>query len=337
MKIIIFCCLLFGSLGAQVNDVDSFLGQILSKSSIVSTRQIVVPDYPNVYNPSLIEYKDGYLLSFRYKTRCPETVKNNCRTDVSFVGIARLDKNFKVLGKSVQLLNIESFSSKLSLFAEDARLLKVDGRIFIFFNDLPVLQGPGTFAMYFGELVEVQGRFSLREPAKLLNYSQAISIEKNWTPFVSGGKLYLIYSDQPRVILEVDLNTGYCNEVSRTDVDWKWDLGKIRGGTPAYLVNDQFLTFFHSSFPANIQKGRAYVIGAYVFDKDPPFTVRKMTVPLGDIKDYTQNNSSKVIFPAGMVVQENVILVAWGKGDRQIFISTFDREKLFNEMKPLSE
>lgn len=336
------CCLLGPflpfSLEAKGSEVDTFLEQVLSKTCIFTVKQIKIPGYPNAYNPSLIPYKGGYLLSFRYISKCPEKFKNNFHPDVSFIGVARLDKNFKVSEKTVQLLNIISYSSKFSLTAEDARLLNVGDRIFIFFNDLPLLQTSGLVAMYFGELVEEKGMFVLKEPAKPLNYPYAIQVEKNWSPFSSGDRLYVIYSDQPRVILEVDLNTGYCQEVTRTSLNWNWNLGEIRGGTPADLVNDTFLTFFHSSFPAKTSKERAYVMGAYTFGRDPPFSVRTMTPrPLGDLTDYTQDNSSKVVFPGGMVVQDNFIHVAWGKADKQIFITTFDREKLLASMEPCSE
>lgn len=335
---VVYCLILIFlpfSLETKESEVDTFLEGVLSNACIVNSKQIKVPGYPNAYNPSLIPYKDGYLLSFRYISRCPETVKIRHRTNVSFVGLVRLDKNFKVLEKTVQLLNITSYSPNFSLTAEDARLLKVGPRIFIFFNDLPLLQTPGKFAMYFGEIVEQQGLFVLKEPAKFLNYSLAVQVEKNWSPFSSGDSLYLIYSDQPRVILEVDLNSGYCQEVTRSTVNWDWNLGEIRGGTPAYLVNDKFLTFFHSSFPAKTSKGRAYVMGAYTFDKDPPFTVRTMTHrPLGDMADYTKDNPPKIVFPGGMVIQDHLIHVAWGKGDKQIFITTFNKEKLLASMTP---
>jgi predicted GH43/DUF377 family glycosyl hydrolase len=325
-------------LEAKESETDALLGRLLSNSSIVSSEQIRIPDFPNAYNPSIIAYKDGYLLSFRYTSRCPEKYKHQFNTDVSFVGIVRLDKRFKVFKNTTQLLNVVSHSPKFSLTAEDARLLSVGDRIFIFFNDLPLLQTPGNFAMYFGELIEEQGMFVLKEPAKRLNYAHAVQIEKNWSPFSSGDRVYVIYSDQPRVILEVDLNTGDCQEVARTILNWDWSLGQIRGGTPAYLVNDTLLTFFHSSFPAETSKGRAYVMGAYAFDKDPPFSVRRMTPwPLGDLADYAEDNSRKVVFPGGMVVQGRFIHIAWGKGDKRIFITTFDRERLLSSMEPCPE
>ena len=76
-------------------------------------------------------------------------------------------------------------------------------------------------------------------------------------------------------------------------------------------------------------------MGAYSFDKNPPFSVRTMTpVPLADLSYYTEDNSSKVVFPGGLVIQDNMIHVAWGKADRQIFITTFDKEKLLSSMEP---
>lgn len=314
--------------------MDAFLKPSLDNSSIVRIKQIKIPGYPRAYNPSLIPYNGGYLLSFRIRSGCPEKFKMRLRTDVSMIGVVRLDENFNVAEKTVQLLNIVSYSPRFSLTAEDARLLNVGDRIFIFFNDVPFSQRNGYYAMYFGELIEEKGVFILKEPAKPLTYPHAIHIEKNWSPFSSGDRVYVIYSDQPRVILEVDLNTGYCQEVTRTSVDWKWNLGVIRGGTPAYLVDDMFLTFFHSSFPANITKRRAYVVGAYTFEKDFPFTVRTMTSrPLGDLTDYTEGNGSKVVFPGGMVVEDPLIHVAWGKDDRQIWITTYDKEKLLANME----
>lgn len=79
-------------------------------------------------------------------------------------------------------------------------------------------------------------------------------------------------------------------------------------------------------------------MGAYTFDKDPPFSVRAMTPrPLGDLADYAQDNASKVVFPGGMVVQDRLIHVAWGKADKQMFITTFDRDKLLASMELCSE
>ncbi|MBU6446770.1 MAG: hypothetical protein KGQ49_05160 [Verrucomicrobia bacterium] len=337
---IMLCCWISCySLGATVGEVDALMAQLLCKDCIVKSQQINIPEYRQAYNPSMIPYKGGYLLSFRYRTRFPTKFKNAYRDDVSLIGVVKLDQNFKVVPKTAQILNIVSYSSDYSLTAEDARLFNVGNRIFIIFNDIPMLNIQGLNAMYLAELVEERGGlFALKDQAKPLNYLYARAVEKNWSPFVADGKLYVIYSDHPRVILEVDVNTGYCQEVTRSISHRNWDLGEIRGGTPAYLVNDQFLTVFHSSFPVATSKGRAYVMGAYTFDKEPPFAIHAMTPnPLGDPIDYSQNNASKVVFPGGMVVEDQQIHVAWGKADYQIMITTFDTKKLLESMQELHE
>ncbi len=316
-------------------DVDSFLEANLSPAAIKWTKKIDIPNYPHAYNPSLIPYKEGYLLSFRYTSQIPKAMQQ-FRMDASFIGIAKLDKDLNVVKKSVQLLNVKSYSAeKFSGTAEDARLFQVGDRIYIFFNDLLPSQKAG-FAMYICELEEEKGYFFIKEPARRLRYPFMIHVEKNWTPFFAEGEIHVIYSDDPRIILKVDPNTGLCQQQQSVTPPWDWDFGQIRGGTPALLLGDQFITFFHSSFPASLHKGRAYVMGAYLFDSAPPFTVRFMTInPLGALSDYTQDNSSKIVFPAGLVILEDSFLVAWGKADRQIQVTSFDRKKLLESLCPL--
>jgi len=337
MKSFLFYLLFAFTLCAQVEDVDSYLGEALLDTAILDSKQIHIPGYPNAYNPSLIPYKDGYLLSFRYRGRFPATLRNSPRIDFSMIGVALLNKNLKINSQSVQLLQIKSFASTYSLTAEDARLYNVGDRTFIIFNDLSPMQGEGEFSMYLGELVEGRDGFILKEPAVLLNYPFAGKIEKNWSPFLLGDKFYLIYSNQPeRVILEVNLETGRCQEVTRMAQNWNWKYGQIRGGTPVYPVEEGLFTFFHSSFPAKISKNRAYVMGACVMDKNYPFSVEKITsFPLGNLSDYTEQNRSKIVFPGGLVIEDDIMLVAWGKNDNQVHITTFDREKLLNSMDEL--
>lgn len=49
----------------------------------------------------------------------------------------------------------------------------------------------------------------------------------------------------------------------------KW--GKLRGGTPAILVADEYLAFFHRSFIDQKTKLSWYVMDAYTFASSPPF------------------------------------------------------------------
>ena len=63
----LFCSFQMPSLyfGARPAELDSRLADALSQNSLIRTRQIAIPGYPKAFNPSLILYEDGYLLSFR--------------------------------------------------------------------------------------------------------------------------------------------------------------------------------------------------------------------------------------------------------------------------------
>lgn len=306
----------------------------LCTESILDTKQIQIPNYPKAYNPSLIAYKGGYLLSFRYTKRAP--MKSAYRTDSSFIGLAKLDADFNFLPEPIYLLDILSYSAQLSSTAEDARLLKMGERVFIFFNDLPYFQPNGQFALYFGELIEKKGMFVFKEPPKPLYYAEATPTEKNWSPFTKEGRLFLIYSDNPRIILELNPSTGICTKVSEAKWSCDWGWGVVRGGTPAYLVDDQFLTFFHSVdfLHSEHRLRRYYFIGAYTFEQEYPYSIQGITPgPLGTDQYYQLNNRKRVVFPGGLVVQDETIHVAWGKNDNRIFITSFDKKKLLDSMK----
>lgn len=308
------------------------LSRDLHSESITQTRQIEIPCHPSAYNPSIVPYKNGYLLSFRIRDHIPREFRA-FRTDASFIGLVRLDKHFDVIENSVQLLSIRSYDSLFSLYAEDGRLIKIGERIFLIFNDLHPFQASDGFQMYLAEIVEEDRRMQIKGSAIPLIYPKAIQIEKNWSPFVFKDSLYLIYSDFPRVILEVDLMSGECREIIRTSKGKPWKYGSVRGGTPACLIDDYYVTFFHTRVCRQRADGKEtfnYIMGAYAFQPDFPFAIQKMTqVPVGDPSYYSEDNSKKVVFPCGMVVEGDKIYVAWGKNDNRVYLSAFDKKQLF--------
>ncbi len=323
--------------------LDPALAKALSDESILKTTRIEISDYPKVLNPSLVAYGDGYLLAFRVTSPYPKVSgRVNPRVDASFIGVVKLDKNFSVDENSVQFLDIESHSAQRSITVEDLRMLSVGGQILVVFNDLPLSKKAGENAIYVAELTENQGEFSLKGRATMLQYDKARIIEKNWSPFVYEDRLCFIYSDAPRVILEADMETGICREVVVAEANYRWNWGRMRGGTPAYFIDGQFLTFFHSvirSVPLN-ERGKCplnYLMGLYAFDAKPPFAIQSLTPPLGRVLDYQHENSRKVVFPGGAVFEKDLVHVAWGKDDRQVIITTFDRGKLMSSMKPCNE
>lgn len=55
----------------------------------------------------------------------------------------------------------------------------------------------------------------------------------------------------------------------------RWEFGAPRGGTPALLVNGEYLAFFHSKKRVfkhgTTSKIGTYFMGAYTFSSEPPF------------------------------------------------------------------
>ncbi|OGN55501.1 MAG: hypothetical protein A3D96_02580 [Chlamydiae bacterium RIFCSPHIGHO2_12_FULL_44_59] len=313
---------------------------ILRGESICKTYEISIPDYPNAHNPSIIPCEDGYLLSFRYICHWPGWSHDiRYLPAASFIGLAHLDKQFRVKKKSVQLLEIQTFSENFSLYAEDARLFIFQNRIFLLFNDFPNPSPEYVRRLYLGEITCEKGRWVPKKRALPLILDPSNRIEKNWVPFCIDSSLYLIYGEDPHTVLECDPSTGYCRRISERLEDLDWDYGIIRGGTPALKVDDQFLTFFHSSIEnPDIYERRVYFMGAYAFDPYFPFAIRAYTPsPIGLAEYYEETSSKKdrskkVVFPGGFIREGNKIHVAWGKDDKRVMISTMDLEQLLHQM-----
>lgn len=323
----------------RIAPLNSHLEESLSNASILKTKEIHIPGYPDAYNPSLIPFEDGYLLSFRVRYHdLASYIRKLCNVRTDYIGLVKLNQQLDVCGKPY-LLDLQSYDDCLSHSAQDARLFKHGKQILLFFNDYGATRHRSSYALYVTELIEKEGKLQPKQRAEQLKYENMISIEKNWVPFVAVSDLFLIYSSQPHHILKPDLETGICQSIAQTEPRVAWEWGEIRGGTPALALDEGLLTFFHSSqeLPAESffgsKMGRNYAMGAYIFESTAPFKIKKITpFPLGTIEDYTTSNRRKVVFPSGIAIDGETIHVVWGKNDDSIFISTFDKQKLVSEM-----
>lgn len=315
--------------------------QCLNDTCCLETRIIKLPGFKKAYNPSLIPYKAGYLLSFRVDSfDFLSKIKHLLNHRVAYLGLAVLDRQFNVVGMP-QLLDMTNKDSRKMSTPQDARLYRFQEKNYLFFNDY-VLEEKGSQEMFVAQIVENEGGFILHD-SKHLHYAQSMQrVEKNWSPFTYEDKLYVVYRIKPLTTLEVDLDSGECTKVEESHLGFAWNFGENRGGTPCYLLGDEYLSFFHSSKngePTFFRKsgGRAFYMGAYTFESTPPFSLKKVSsCPLGCLEDYESDNYEKIVYPAGLVVEDNRLLVAWGKNDRMICLSVFDREKLLSSLTRVS-
>lgn len=338
IALVLGCCTaaFFGYLASH-HFVNLDPSETFLESPIVQTQKIRIPSYPKAYNPSIVSYEEGYLLSFRVNSYNLKTkIQKWLDHRTSFVGVVPLDRNFRVSGRA-QLVDMSRFNPDKKNSPQDVRMIRFGDSIYLLFNDY-VEKKKGSQQMFIAELVREKGEFQLKEAPSLLAYSGSDRrIEKNWTPFIYQDKLHLVYTIQPHTILEVNPVNGVCHEVAKQAHPLSWQFGELRGGTPAVLIGEEFVSIFHSSkkgIPSTWSKknGHVFYIGAYTFKNDSSFKVTGITsLPIAS-KDYYENNPKKVVYPGGLLVEGDQIRCVWGKDDEQLFVTTLDKSELLSSL-----
>lgn len=308
------------------------------------TFRIQIPGFPYIYNPSLLRTNHGYLLAFRY-----DDPKNRRGHEKAFIGLVELNHEFKPIS-TPKLLDTGNTNS------EDPRLFATRSGTYLSYshrtNIRPVLCNIGLCKLD-AEKKEVLTSVDL-------TYTPT-PIEKNWTPFVVQnfhGKddIFFVYSYLPHRIIKLShfvngtTSIAYENSAGEKELtEWQKKWGLIRGGTPGLLLGDEYISFFHSSFPTS--SGRYYVFGAITFDAHPPFAIKKISkIPIFFKGMYSTAVTTDVwfhrrrplwvIFPSGIVPGEEfnrqVFYVVCGENDVAIKCIVIDKEHLLTSLEPVS-
>lgn len=328
--LMVFPCLLQGY----------YYGPSEKQEFITATKRIYIPEYPGAQNPSLLKFNDGYILTFRHMPN------RHYHHWVSYIGIMLLDKDFEPVS-APQLLDTRFNDKRTSSQSEDARIFSMNGKLYLIYNDSMELECPAYWErrdMYLAELFFEDDHFFLSDPIKLVfgEKYRLFPWQKNWTPFVYDGELYLSYSINPHVVVKPDLITGECKKCYDTSRSFHWPLGELLGGTPSILVDGEYLTFFHSKsfLESSTSEGREmwhYFMGACTFSNDPPFQMTSISKEAVDILGfYTYTLYEKrVIYPSGLVEDGNTLYLAYGKNDYEVWIATIDLAELKKTMVPV--
>ena len=347
MKILIGVFGLFNKLGFFLTVIltTSLVGREPTKDIIESTFQLILKEFPDAWNSSIVEVDEGYLLTFRY---LPEPVKRPC---ISYVGAVLLDESFEQISQA-ELLDLRKDNIFIPSQAEDARVFQFRGDLYIAYNDNPNVlntRSSDRRDMYIAKLAYsfdgTTAYFSVDKPLKLVYPSmyEKRLWEKNWAPIVWNNALFLGYSINPHEILSVNLRSGICLPVSKTSFSSQWKWGSLRGGTPSELVDGEYLAFFHSGKLLQSEaseSGKAlwhYVMGAYTFSPKPPFKITKISpLPINDKSFYTKSDREKrVIYPGGYVIKGDNIYVTYGKDDAEIWVAVINKNKLYKTLQPV--
>eukprot|EP01041_Mallomonas_annulata_P008200 gene8200-16859_t len=248
------------------------------------------------------------------------------------------------------------------LIGQDMRFIIFKDRLFAFFNHGQILSGHNRpyhgRKMYFNELVYNENRKCLHAEGqpRLLSMAHEVPLsnEKNWTPFEYGNRIYMIYSYHPFRIVQIlpslhnDSSSTLEHMVDTVSLSsssatiWEW--GTVRGGTPALLIGDKYLTFFHSSKKRCRLDTPVYFMGALTFSANPPFQILQISPePLVTNISYNFDSSHRltsrvaIVFPMSFLVMKDTILLTMGKDDKQGCIVEMYLQPLLQSLKNVSQ
>lgn len=327
----IFCCLSVTKVEALL-DLDDFTADF-----IVESKKIDVPGYPDAFNPCLIRWKGSILMTFRFREQETGSTNN--------VGFVWLDDNFNVISPPT-LLHIRHSKNVLGPI-QDVRMVVKDDKLLIVYSNRIKQQEELIYRMFIAEVVYDGICFSAKKPVPLLHFEGTQrNREKNWMPFQYNNELFLIYSASPQTIMRPLLASKSCETVCSTENSIKWGWGEVRGGTPAHLIGDEYLAFFHSCITLRTAQSEGkpmwhYVMGAYTFEASPPFAATSMsTVPIVGKKFYSGPlhktwKPLRVVFPVGYIFDEKYIWLSYGRQDHEAWVVKINIAKLKNSLTPV--
>lgn len=296
---------------------------------ILETKRIEIPGFPGAFNASIALWKDAYLMCFR--------VRNAAMVSTFQIGIVLLDRSFKPINKA-QILEIRHDTASYAHY-QDPRLIELNNTIYLIYSNEIHDGNMVTRRMFIAPLQHENNIFFIENPVCLHAFEGASKRwEKNWVPFTYHNNLFLSYSLLPHRILKPE-NLGFCTTESSTysEINWQW--GELRGGTPAIRIDEGYLAFFHSSKVMASQQSEGkkiqhYFIGAYLFSDQPPFSITHVSAePLKHKSFYngTMYNTWKplrVVFPMGLLVEDDYIYITYGRQDFEIWIAQIDKKEL---------
>lgn len=169
------------------------------------------------------------------------------------------------------------------LSMEDARFFELGGNPHISYTCSRSEGGKWCSIQAYGELKFNSGNWCVEKHiVPKYGKNDFSTMEKNWCPFVVGGRLFFIYGNlkasMEQVILQMDGDKVVKEHRSPAPA---WQYGGIRGGC-VIPFKGHLLRMFHSrTGDTNKPLGFRYYIGASLMESEPPFkTVAVSTFPI---------------------------------------------------------
>lgn len=337
-KILALCLMLLVCNQSPIlGTTNTYRSTFSDKKIVTSTKRIYIPSFPGAYNPSIAKYNDQYILTFRYLPN------RTAQPWLSYIGVVLLDDSFEPISDA-ELLNTRPIFKGIPSQTEDARIFQCNGKFFVVYNDNMDFMFPSIYDrrdIYMAELLIDNGQFYLSDPIKLIHEEKYSTVlwQKNWSPFEWNNMPLFSYSINPHEVICPNPETGICQRCYETHKPIEWNFGPLRGGTPAQLIDGEYLAFFHSGIikasPCSDNRELwHYFMGAYTFSAEPPFEITKVSSsPIDSPGFYTYSSYDKrVIYPGGYVLDGSDLFLVYGKDDSEIWVAKINYKELKDSM-----
>ncbi len=215
--------------------------------------------------------------------------------------------------------------------------------------------------MSYAELVLVDNKLATEVVVDInFNNERPREDQKNWSPFaVNGSQLLFVAGMDPHRIVGVTHTDTPSKVFGKTvaltqpfAVERLWKYGELRGGTPALLLGDRYLSFFHSSNdpPNTFDVLKTYAMGAYTFCAQSPHRILSMSwLPFVHESMYSGSwpnlpasyyHIDYIVFPMSFALDPedpNALFLSYGRQDNEGWVAKLDLAKLLASLHVVNQ
>jgi tetratricopeptide (TPR) repeat protein/predicted GH43/DUF377 family glycosyl hydrolase len=280
----------------------------------------VSPPWPQ-FNPSIACERDGFRLIVRTANY---TIDDHGGYDIlDDDGVVRTLNYLVRLDRSLGILSVAGLEDRsdgppvASAYIqgwEDLRLVKLGPRWLATANARD--RNPEGRAEVV--LLELDGAQITN--ARVLRGPEPGRHEKNWMPFVSAGRLHLVYSCGPTVVYECDPTTGELREAARREAPAF--AGSLRGGSAGVRVEGGWLFVTHEAFDDG---RRTYLQRLIMLDDEFRLTAASAPFRFGE---------APIEMCLGLAKAGDHFILTYGENDASAHLAVCPAEGLLGLLEP---
>ncbi|NER36906.1 MAG: hypothetical protein F6J93_23540 [Oscillatoria sp. SIO1A7] len=163
---------------------------------------------------------------------------------------------------------------------------------------------------------------------------EAFDEEKNWSFFMHEGLLMCLYSFEPYIILEIDLERGTTQKVLEAALNYQWyDKGKFIGNSTNLVSwdRDHYILFIHDFLDPRYElRNRTYMQYGTLISKKTLLPTSIIPRPL-EIGGDEPGRHPGVHYTSALVNREDGLYAFYGQGDSHTGVVVFNKDSL-NEL-----